>query len=289
MLCKRVVRPKFDQGKISGRVESVEELISSMGDITKALVNESEWAEVMQRVQAWQDALETCSGSYEKSPLSRILDKTTKFPTVSRVTALLGEEMADLYSDALDRIEADRESFAAFPDDKTNGGWNKHSAERAVSLVADVIAPHGRNPEGMAAAYVRYMEEFRAQSREKKITRNADREARKAAARRLGIWLPVPGDSGLWESDQRTRDSAAEFERLSIRVTEKMRIMRSVLQFTPRRRFSNYTVADMAANMERMRAYIKDSENRDEVKKKRQLEESGDSPPTKKSRLAHHE
>jgi hypothetical protein len=267
ILCKRVIRPDFDQGKIPGRVEGVEDMASSVGDVTRRLISDCEWAEICQRVHAWQDVLETCSGSYEKSPLSRILGKATKFPTVARVTTLLGEEMSELYSEALAQIEADSESFAEFPDDKTNGGWNKHSAERAVSLVVDVIAPHGRNPEGMSAAYVKYMQEYRSQSREKRITHNADRDARKAAARGLGIWLPMPGDSKLWESDPRTCDKAAEFERLSIRVTDKMRIMRSVLQFIPRRRFSNHTVADMEANMARMRSYIKDSENRDEVKK----------------------
>lgn len=286
------MKPDFDDGKIPGRVGGVEDLASSVGDVTRRLIRDTEWAEVCQRVHAWQDALETSAGAYEKSPLSRILGKVTKFPTVSRVTSLLGEEMAELYSEALERIESDPESFAGFPDDKTNGGWNKHSAERSVSLVVDVIAPHGRDPEGMAAAYVKYMEEFRSQSMEKKITHNADREARKAAARSLGIWLPMPGDSKLWETDPRTCEKAAEFERLSIRVTDKMRIMRSVLQFIPRRRFSNHTVADMENNMSRMRAYMKDGENREEVKKKRQLEieeeeegeEEGKKPQKKKLR-----
>jgi hypothetical protein len=276
ILCRRVVRPDFDQGKIPGRLESVEDLVAATGDITRRIVNDSEWTEVCQRVHAWQDALESCAGSYEKSPLSKILGRTTKFPTVDRVTTLLGEEMSELYSEALESIEANSEYFAEFPEDRTNGGWSKHSAERAVSLVVDVIAPYGSNPEGMLSAYAKYMEEFRSQNREKKVTQNADREARKTAARNLGIWLPIPGDSKSWETDPRTCDMAAEFERLSMRVTDKMRIMRSVLQFIPRRRFSNHTIADMGANMTRMRAYIRDGDNRDEVEKKKRTREKND-------------
>lgn len=267
ILCKRVVYPNFDKGTVPGRVGGVDDLVSAVGDITRVLITDSEWTEVCQRVHARQDALETHSGSYEKSPLSRILEKNSKFPTTERVTALLGEEMSELYSDAMERIESDPELFAEFPDERTGGGWNKHSAERAVSLVVDVIAPHGDDPEGMAAAYNKFMEEFRSQNRERGITQNADRDSRKATARSLGIWFPVPGDFKSWESDPRTRDRAAEFERLSIRVTDKMRIMRSVLQFIPRRRFSNHTVADMEANMARMAAYIRDGENRTRIEK----------------------
>jgi hypothetical protein len=288
VLCKRVVRPDFDVGKIRGRAEGVEDLVAALGDITRRLVNDAEWSEVCQRVHAWQDALETCAGSYEKSPLSKILGKATKFPSVAKVTALLGEEMSELYSDALKQIESDPESFAEFPDERTNGGWDKHAAERAVALVVDVIAPHGRDLDGMSAAYAKYMEEFRSQNREKKITQNADRDARKAAAKSLGIWLPMPGDFGLWESDPRTCDKAAEFERLTIRVTEKMRIMRSVLQFIPRRRFSNHTVVDMENDMDRMKAYIRDSENRDEAKTKkrsREIEEKKEKGGKDKKRL----
>jgi hypothetical protein len=265
-------------------VEGVDELVAACGDVTRRLVSDSEWLDVVQKVRAWQDVLETCSGSYEKSPLSRILGKISKFPTVARVTTLLGEEMSEMYSDALERIEADPESFAEFPDDKTNGGWSKHSAERAVSLVVDVIAPNGRSPENMAAAYSKYSQELRAQIKEKRITHNADRDARKLAARKLGIWLPTCGDSKHWETDPRTCDRAAEFERLSIRVTDKMRIMRSVLQFIPRRRFSNHTVADMEANMERMKAYIKDGENRDSAKKRQRSEVDEKEPQIEKKR-----
>lgn len=266
IICARVIRHDFDQGKIPGRVDGVDSLLSSVGDITRRLVTDDEWAEVCQRIHSWQDALETCAGSYEKSPLTKILSKINRFPTVEKTEALLGEEMSELYANALEQIESNKELFAGFPDGMTSSGWTKHNAERAVALVVDVIAPHGKNAEDMAAAYAKYMEEYRAQSREKTITHNADKEQRKAAARTLGIWLPLSRDLKMWETDPRTMDKAAEFERISTRVIDKMRIMRSVLQFIPRRRFSNHTVADLNANILRMKAYMRDSDNRDEAK-----------------------
>lgn len=271
VLCNRVIRPYFDEGRISGHVDNVDQLILSVGDITRKLIKDAEWEEVYQKVCAWRDSLETCTGTYCKSPLTKILQKVSRFPTINRVTSLLGEEVGELYSDALEKIEADRESFAEFPTERINGGWNKHSAERAASLVIDVIAPHGGSPESMAAAYVKYMEECRAQTQEKRLTQNMGKESRKSAAKSLGIWLPMPCDFHLWETDPRTCDFAVEFERLANTVMEKMRVMRSVLQYTPKRRFSSHTIADAPANMARMRAYMKDIENREEVTKKRTL------------------
>lgn len=265
ILCKRVIRPDFEKGKIP-RIDGVDDAIASVGDITRRLITDSEWMEICQRVHAWQDQVETCSGMYDRSTLFNILQKIRKFPTVDRVKSLLGEEMAELYSDAMESIEKNPEVFSAFPDERVNGGWNKQTAERAVSLVVDVIAPHGSDPEGLATSYTRYTEEYQSQSREKLDTYKADKNVRKASARRLGIWLPMTQDLKRWEDDPRTMDRAAEFQRLAIRVVDKMRIMRSVLQFIPRRRFSNHTVSDLDANMNRMKNYIRDVKNRNLIK-----------------------
>jgi len=284
LLCRRVIRPDFDTGKIPGRVSSAGELIEKYLPLTivsavleedrdsirrecvegffMKLVTEEEWDQVCQRLHAWQDELETSAGTYDRSPLSKILLKNSKFPTVERIRSLLGEEMAEEYKNALECMEADPDTFAEFPEEKTSGGWNRHTAERAVSLVTDVIVPHAKNPEDMAAAYGKYMEELRSQNREKKITHNATKSARKTAARALGIWLPLQSDTEQWETDPRTCDRAPEFEKLVIRVVEKMRILRSVLQYIPRRKFSNHTVMDMEANMVRMQNYMKDAENK---------------------------
>lgn len=277
LLCRRVIRPDFDAGKIPGRVSGAMDLLERYvprdvppedaraevidGFMMRA-VTEDEWDQICQRLHSWQDELETSSGSYDRSALSKILLKYPKFPTVDKVESLLGEEIADDYKRALEAIEADQDTFAEFPEEKTSGGWNRHTAERAVALVTDVIVPHANSPEDMAAAYGKYMEELRSQTREKKVTQNATKEARKAVARSTGIWLPLQADADQWENDPRTCDRAPEFSKLVIKVTDKMRILRTILQFIPRRKFSNHTVADLDANMERMRNYMKDSENK---------------------------
>jgi hypothetical protein len=280
IMCKRVVRPGFDGGSIPGRVDGPDALRTALGeDIAGRLIRESEWFEMCQRVNSWQDRLETCAGAYDGSSLSKILQTVSRFPTLDRARALLGEEMTTMYREALEHIEANRDLYSEFPDEKSNGGWSKQAAERAVALVIDVIAPHGSDPDGMSTAYGRYMEEYRSQTRERKVTHNVDREEKKRAARDLGIWLPISSDLEKWEKDPRTIDRAAEFQRLSMRVVDKMRIMRSVLQFIPRRRFSTHTISDLDANIQRMRAYMRDSENRDEAKRR-----SPATPNAKRSR-----
>ena len=87
VLCDRVVRPAFDGGRIPGRVCGASELVAAVGAdaIVRDLVSDFEWAEVCQRLNAWQDAVETRSGSYGGPLLARILDKARRFPTVQRV------------------------------------------------------------------------------------------------------------------------------------------------------------------------------------------------------------
>lgn len=280
VLCKRVIRPDFDSGKLLSSLPGPAELAEHYAPpslsqavreddresirqeliegFLKRLVRMDEWEEVYQRLHSWQDAMETCSGRYDKSPLSVILSKNPRFPTVDRVKILLGEEMAESYQGALEHMETDPESFAEFPDERVSGGWNRHTAERAVSLVVDVIAPYGNNPEELADAYARYMVELRSRNREKSKTQNVDRLERRRVARSLGIWLPQMADLHQWESDPRTCSRAAEFEKLAMRVVDKMRILRSVLQYIPRRKFSEHTISDLDNNMARMRDYVKD-------------------------------
>jgi hypothetical protein len=283
-LCRRVLRPDFDSGKLQARPGTGEDLVQTYApislsaavdegdreqirqqvtlDFLKRAVTEQEWAEACQRVNSWQDEVETASHTLERTPLSRILAKFPKFPTVDRVRVLLGEEQAEAYRSALEAIEGNPDAYAEFPDERVSGGWNGHTAERAVSLVTDVIAPHESDPDKMASAFGRFMQELRSQNRERKMLRDATCSSRKVAARALGIWLPMPADMTRWESDARTAERAPEFEKLVQSVVAKMRILRSLLQFVPRRKFSNHTVEDMDRNMERMRSYIQDGENK---------------------------
>ena len=284
ILCRRLLKPDFDSGRVSGRVDSMETLHNIyipptldtavlhddrehlrrgvLNDIFMRLIKPSEMEQAMQRLQSWQDTIDMAHDDFERSTLSRILLKNPKFPTVQRVKILLGEEMADSYTQALEHMEANPILFAEFPSERVSGGWNRLTAERAVSLVVDVIEPHAEDSDGMAIAYGRFMEEFRSQVREKKLTTNVKKDERRAAAKALGIWLPTSQDMYKWEIDPRTQEHAQEFGLLVIKVYDKMRIMRSVLQFIPRRKFATRTVEDLLANMERMRDYIKDNENK---------------------------
>lgn len=271
VLCKRVIRPKFESGVVPGRVSSADELAeifcssssSLPSPFARELVTDAEWSEACQRVNTWQDEIEANEAG--ESPLAHVLRRVgwKKFPTIDRVRTLVGEELADLYSDALEKIESDPESFPGFPEDRSGAGWNARTAERAASLVIDVISPHGTSdPQGMAQAFVRFQAEDRAQREEKKTVQDAGKDDRKKAARQLGIWLPRQTDLKTWETDERTARRAVAFQTLSSRVVDKMRVLRTVLQYVPRRKFSNKTVADLNANMERMRAYLRDDRNK---------------------------
>lgn len=276
VLCRRVLRPDFQTGEISGRV-SADELAAhyaSLEGFVRRMVTEAEWQDASQKLNAWQDELEARD---DGCTLARILAKHPKFPPVTKVKTLLGEEIAESYSEALENIELSSEAYALFPSTRVCGGWTKHSIDRAVSLVVDVISPHSGDPRAMASAYGRYMDQLRSQTKGRGPA-NCDRAARRKAARSLGIWLPLQVDLKKWESDPRSSSRAPDFERLVNRVVSKMRTLRSVLQYVPRRRFSNHTIADMDANMARIRDYLKENVDRPAPE--------GGAPPRKRARPA---
>jgi hypothetical protein len=264
--CRRIVRPDFDAGYIPGR-PSQEDLVKGYdpSSFARRLLTDTEWEDILQRVHTWQDEIDaSCvsQGARSVATFNKIMGKISRFPTVEKVRALVGEEAAEQYQEALEEMEKDPTSFATFPSERSSGGWNKQSAERAVALVTDVLVPHVHDPEAMIAAYGRFMDEYRSQQRERKLTHNASKEQRRAAARAMGIWLPMQSDIPRWESDPRTAERAPEFEMMVIKVDDKMRILRSVLQYIPRRRFSNHTIDDLDRNMKRLRNYIRDESNR---------------------------
>jgi DNA-directed RNA polymerase subunit K/omega len=80
---------------------------------------------------------------------------------------------------------------------------------------------------------------------------------RKNAAKTLGIWFPMQEDKDKWFLDPRTKSLAMEFETCVTDAIAKMRSARSILQYIPRRKFTNATVEDLKNNIERIKQYCK--------------------------------
>jgi len=295
VICSRVVKPDYDIGALPLRPTAQELVDFYTGDssslasafvqepqqqqeeevlaekspaasFTKALIKTQEWEEISQRVLMWQDTADArADGCNIRAVLLKVLGKIKRFPTLQKVSDLLGEDAAERYKASMETIESNSSMFSEFPEEKTAKGWNQMNCERAVALVTDVISPYGDDPIGMADAYARYMAECRAQAKERGMVGQTRVDERKAFARSLGIWLPRPTDHRQWRSDPRTRENAPEFLQLSEQVFDRMRLARSILQYVRKRKFSEKSVADMEANMIRMRAYLRTSKESPEM------------------------
>ena len=275
ILCKRILKPDFNSGALMVCPDSSSSLASiydnpEMNFISR-MIDPQEWEDALFRVQSWRDESELRGSSSNsgknkskkrmlssKDAMSAILEKHSKFPTIEKAVALLGEDRANEYRNALEMIENDSSAYSRFPDEKISSGWNRHTCERAVSLVVDVIGPNieSDDPNDMTLAYGRYTRESRVRTREKAVANTGDRNLKKTAAKALGIWFPFPSDMDKWKLDDRTRRRYAEFSDVVTRATDKMRIMRTVLQFIPKRKLCNATVADLDANIERIKNYL---------------------------------
>ena len=268
ILCDRVLRPDYESGIILRCPETADDLISVYHSDLSRIVTAQEWDEALLRVQSWYETKSLdgvpCGrkrpreSTSVKDIMSSILQRHGKFPSVGRVAELLGDESAEEYRAALESMETNPSAFSRFPDERVVSGWNMHTCERAVSLVVNVIAPYvaADDPDGMATSYGMYSRETKVRSRDISNSKSTDRTEKKLAARSLGIWLPVKSDMGKWSTDLRTRDRAKAFFSLVSRTMDKMRVIRTVLQFVPKRRLSNATVEDLDTNMDRMRNYL---------------------------------
>ena len=253
LLCERVLLPDFNSGVLMGKIETGGQLASIYAGNLERLVKPEEWDSASLRVITWQEDLDISSSSID--PLDKILEDNPRFPSVGVVLDLLGIEAADTYRYGLEDIENFHQAYNKFPDERTEKGWNKTTCDRAVSLVVNVISKHLKDPEGMKGAYLEHMNALRTVSVERR--RMLKCEDKRKEAKMLGIWLPMQEDKPKWFSDPRTKDFAVEFERLAAETMVKMKALRSILQYIPRRKFTSDTVSDVRDNMERMRAYLK--------------------------------
>ena len=261
LLCGRILRRDFDAGELPQDVqpETLKQRYCGTGDaalaFVEALINDVEWSMSCERVAGWQD-LDRERG---KPVLQRIFARFSRYPTIDRVSDILGADRASEYRAALETIENDAALSLAFPSERVAYSWRKFDMDAAVTVTTDVLAPNAGDESAMANAYQRLVMELRARRKERAsvLMHADDREKRKALVRSLGIWFPLPKDLDQWRTDPRTAPSMPEFEAIVSRVSDRMKLVRSYLQHVPRRRLSTRTCKDLAANLDRMRAYLR--------------------------------
>lgn len=249
-VCKRLARTEFDSGALP-RSPSGNDLREYLGArMSSDFIAEEEWDEVAQRVAAWEEQEESKRGD---SGLTQVLARFPRFPTVERVEELFGKTRAEAYKAALEQATED----PAFPDERQAYPWRKFDMDAAVSVVTRVIAPNMGDDAAMVAALAHLVGELRARRRERASMDAAELGKRKSVARSLGIWFPMTKDLDAWKADPRTAGIMPEFIRVMKSVIRRMRLVRSYLQYIPRRRLSARACADLPTNMDRMKAYLR--------------------------------
>lgn len=251
LLCSRLLKPDYDAGVLprDPQIDSLKEIYRE--SIADRLVVDEEWEEACQVVYSWQDR-ENTQGL---SALQRVLQKFKRFPTVDRVRLSFGDERAEAYRAALETIES--AGLAEFPDERFGSPWRKFDCDAAVSAVVNVVAPNVSDEEAMSDALGELMGELRARRRERCAMDKTALANRKRIARSLGIWFPIAKEIDSWRGDPRTEKYMPVLEPLMNDVMRRMRLVRSYLQYIPRKRLSARACVDLPKNIERMRAYLR--------------------------------
>lgn len=250
VLVQRVFRPDFEKGDIL-RDPDIDGLKSKYREnAVDRFLTDDEWEDICQHIYAWQDEEE----SREEPVYLKILKRFKRFPTIEKVRSSFGDEKAEEYRAALERIE---DTGLSFPDEKFASPWRKFDLDTAICVVCDVIAPNINDEESMREALNRIMMEIRARRRERSVMDRASLAKRKSVARSIGIWFPINKDILKWRIDPRTKDYMPQVEALMEEVIKRMRLVRSYLQYIPRKRLSTRACADLPMNIERMKAYLK--------------------------------
>lgn len=245
-IVKKVLRPDYDAGRLPATELGVQDLKDFYRDrAVDEIIDDDVWEEAVQRVITWREA----DWNREAPILTKILSRFPKFPTVDKVSEILGEDRSIEYKTALEAAEG----IPSFPDERHCSPWRRADMEAAVSAVTDIIAPHIDDQESMRIAFDKLVDSMRARRRE----RASENASRKAAARALGIWFPMSKDMTKWHTDPRTAATMPELVYFMDAVVKRMRMARSYLQYMPRRRMSTKACADLPLNIARMRAYVR--------------------------------
>lgn len=251
LLCQRLLKPDYDAGTLvrDPQIDTLKEMYRESA--VDRLITDEDWEEACQMVYAWQDQ-ENTQGM---SAIQRTLAKFKRFPTIDRVRASFGDERAEAYRAALEMIEND--SSVSFPDERYSSPWRKFDCDAAVSAVTNVIAPNLNDEQGMSDALAVLLGELRARRRERTVMDKATLTSRKKVARSLGIWFPMAKDLDIWREDPRTGKYMYLLEPLMSEVMKRMRLVRSYLQYIPRRRLSTRACVDLPKNIRRMQVYLR--------------------------------
>lgn len=249
VVCRKAVREDYESGYIPRDVGTDELKEIYRNDAVDRIISDDVWEEIRQRIEAWKEQDEETN----MPVIVRLLKRFPRFPTVARVEEMFGMERASEYRNGLEVTE----NLPNFPTDRHAYPWRKFEMDAAVSAVVKVVAPHINDEAGMSDALTKLVGELRARRRERSSMDTAELNRRKNIARSLGIWFPMAKDLPAWRSDPRTQHRMKEFLAAMSEVTKRMRLVRSYLQYIPRRRLSARACADMHNNIERMKAYLR--------------------------------
>lgn len=252
LLCKRVLRPDYENGVLqrNPQIESLKE--DYRASLVDRLFTDDDWETACQVVYTWQDQ----ERSMEENTFDKVLTKYRRFPTIEHVDSVFGADRAEMYRSALEIIQ-DRDQQNKFPDEKYKGPWRKLDLDSTISVVTDVIAPNIDDESAMAVAFSRHMGEIRARRKERIVMDSVDTKSRKQLARSLGIWFPITKELQKWRDCPKTTKLMKELEPIMIKVVRRMKLVRSYLQYIPRRKLTSAAVADLPANIDRMKTYLK--------------------------------
>lgn len=251
LLCARLLKQDFDSGTLvrDPQIDSLKEFYRDT--MVDRLITDEEWEEACQVVYGWQDE-ENAQGL---TTLQRTLLKFKRFPTVERVRVSFGDERAEAYKAALETLE--NSNIPGFPEERYSSPWRKFDCDAAVSVVVDILAPNIDDEDGMNEALNKLLGELRARRRERNVMDKSALKNRKGLARSLGIWFPITKDLDLWRADPRTEKLMPILEPLMTEVMNRMRMVRSYLQYIPRKRLSARACADLPKNIRRMQIYMR--------------------------------
>lgn len=250
VLCRRIFKADFNSGRLprDPQIDDMKQMYRETAVDT--FVTEEEWEEICQTIFAWQDEDDT----RDEPALQKILKRFRRFPTIDKVRTSLGNDRAEQYRASLEHIE---DAAIEFPNERYSSPWRKFDLDAAVSIVCDVLAPNANDEQAMSEALANVLSELRARRRERTVMDKASLTRRKAVARSMGIWFPIAKDLHKWRADARTREHMPQLELLMEEVVKRMRLVRSYLQYIPRRRLSARACVDLPMNIERMKAYLR--------------------------------
>lgn len=215
------------------------------------------WERLNCHVSEWSRKAKDVGDLTDSDAMNKIMSRHSRFPTIEKITNVMGTEAGTSYREALEKLESTSTSKICLEVSKVER-WKRRSLEIIYSLVVNVLAPH-MGTGLLAKKYAAWHKQtYSVAQRECPVMKS-----KRSFWQKSGVWIVGKSDENGWMLYSR-RYGGSDTRKKIRKLIETCKRFRKVikengsrcLRCIPKKRPSYRAASTIDENLEKMEAYI---------------------------------